>query len=146
LCPRASVPIVPAHLQRMPLPTKSVSEFTECSVTSESEIMASPQHLPLCGVRIWETMSVVYERSSCRTRNLHLVTCSLMRLVTDLRSVSRHHPIQGMKRRLRELESDCTAATFALPYWFSNPSHNAVRGETDVEHRDRLHTLLLWHW
>ncbi len=78
-------------LRYPPLPTMSIAEFTESVPMAEAELSpAVPQYLPLSNLKLWETMSMIFSRDSCRSRNVHLGTYSLMRAVTDPRCRARH--------------------------------------------------------
>ncbi|ETS84378.1 hypothetical protein PFICI_02403 [Pestalotiopsis fici W106-1] len=95
-------------------------------------------------LKLWETMTMLFSRSSCRGRSLHIGACAFMRSVTDLRLSVKHGCGTAWKARFRELESDFCAATLSLPVWVFNPSRDFSNGETEREHRDRLETLFVW--
>ncbi|KAM6517557.1 hypothetical protein FSOLCH5_008520 [Fusarium solani] len=64
--------------------------------------------------------------------------------ITDLRSLMIRSRGRDIQKRLHELESDCTATSFALPPWFFNATRNLGIAETDEEHQRRLDVLLVW--
>ncbi|RKK80933.1 hypothetical protein BFJ71_g15776 [Fusarium oxysporum] len=140
-----SNPITDNLQAKMALPATSVSEFTNPSLCDqESSEDGSQFMIPSAGAKHWETMSMIFSKASCRNRNLYFGTCSLMRAVTDLRSLMIRSGGRDIQKRLHELESDCTATSFALPPWFFNATRNFGVAETDEEHQRRLDVLLVW--
>ncbi|KAH7002436.1 hypothetical protein EDB80DRAFT_720579 [Ilyonectria destructans] len=128
---------------RMTLPMIPSSETTK--MPKERELRAvDRQCVPLSGMKHWESMSMIFSNQSCRSRNLYLGACFLMRSVTNLRHLSRRGQGLAWRTRLQELESDCAATTFSLPPWVFNPIRNFATEETEVEHRHRLDMLLVW--
>lgn len=87
---------------------------------------------------------MIYSENPCSSRNLYFGASNLMRSVTDLRSLSNRGHCKDLHKRLQELESDCTATSFALPPWFFNATRNLVLAETEEEHQRRMDTLLVW--
>lgn len=87
---------------------------------------------------------MIYSENPCSGRNLYFGASNLMRSVTDLRSLSNRGHCKDLHKRLQELESDCTATSFALPPWFFNATRNLVLAETEEEHQRRMDTLLVW--
>ncbi|KPM41735.1 hypothetical protein AK830_g4858 [Neonectria ditissima] len=135
------------HFQsRMALPSVSISDFTNPALCVSESDDDNLHFIPSTGRKHWELMRMLFSKASCRNRNLYLGACSLMRSVTELRSLIRQGHGQDLKDRLHELESDCTAASFALPPWFFNPTRNLGIGETQQQHQNRLETLLVWFW
>lgn len=123
----------------------SVSEFTNPSLFDQESSEDGSQFIKASpGAKHWETMSMIFSKASCRNRNLYFGACSLMRAVTELRSLTIRGCGRDIQKRLNELESDCTATSFALPPWFFNPTRNFGIGETDEEHQRRLDALLVW--
>ncbi|KAF2804542.1 uncharacterized protein BDZ99DRAFT_147344 [Mytilinidion resinicola] len=131
-------------LQKTALSMTSVAEFTNSSHIDLESLSEEPQYLPSATSKYWETMSRIFDRPSCRSRNLYIATSALMRAATDVRClVQQQNCNEDLNRRLRELETDYAAVRLALPAWYSNPSRNLASGETEREHQDRLDTLLL---
>ncbi|KAL5590960.1 hypothetical protein FOBRF1_014517 [Fusarium oxysporum] len=140
-----SNPITDNLQAKMALPATSVSEFTNQSLRDqESSEDGSQFIIPSAGAKHWEAMSMIFSKASCRNRNLYFGACSLMRAVTDLRSLMIRSRGRDIEKRLHELESDCTATSFALPPWFFNATRNLGVVETDEEHQRRLDVLLVW--
>lgn len=130
---------------KMALPAMSVSEFTNPSLGSQESSEDGSQFIKSsAGAKHWETMSMIFSKAPCRNRNLYFGASSLMRTVTDLRSLIIRGRGCDIQKRLDELESDCTATSFALPPWFFNPTRNLGIAETDEEHQNRLNALLVW--
>ncbi|KAI8711252.1 Zn(2)-C6 fungal-type domain-containing protein [Fusarium sp. LHS14.1] len=130
---------------KMALPAMSVSEFTNPSLFHQESSENGSQFIKSsAGAKHWETMSMIFSKASCRNRNLYFGASSLMRAVTDLRSLIIRGRGCDIQKRLNELESDCTATSFALPPWFFNPTRNLGIAETDEEHQNRLNALLVW--
>lgn len=130
---------------KMALPAMSVSEFTNPSLFDQESSEDGSQFIKSsAGAKHWETMSMIFSKASCRNRNLYFGACSLMRAVTELRSLTIRSRGRDIQKRLNELESDCTATSFALPPWFFNPTRNLGIAETDEEHQRRLDVLLVW--
>ncbi|KAJ3460913.1 hypothetical protein MRS44_011780 [Fusarium solani] len=140
-----SNPITDNLQAKMTLPAMSVSEFTNPSLCDQESSEDGSQFIMLsAGAKHWETMSMIFSKASCRNRNLYFGACSLMRAVTDLRSLMIRSRGRDIQKRLHELESDCTATSFALPPWFFNATRNLGIAETDEEHQRRLDVLLVW--
>ncbi|KAF5648787.1 hypothetical protein F25303_4815 [Fusarium sp. NRRL 25303] len=129
---------------RVELPAVSIPDFTNSLSGDSSTPKDKLQLIPCTGVKHWEIMRMIYSENPCSSRNLYFGASNLMRSVTDLRSLSNRGHCKDLHKRLQELESDCTATSFALPPWFFNATRNLVLAETEEEHQRRMDTLLVW--
>ncbi|KAI0170697.1 hypothetical protein BJ166DRAFT_201685 [Pestalotiopsis sp. NC0098] len=133
-------------LGNMTLPNTPVPDLGNHSSPEQEQLEpVGEAELPLKkDLKLWETMTMLFSRSSCRGRSLHIGACAFMRSVTDLRLSVKHGYGPAWSARFRELESDYGATALSLPVWVFNPSRDFRNGETEREHRDRLETLIVW--
>ncbi|CAG9990780.1 unnamed protein product [Clonostachys byssicola] len=130
----------------MTLPVTPVPDLTKPPGSQQRKLdhVGDSQLLLTPDLKLWENMAMVFSKSPCRGRTLYIVTCTLMRSVTDLRTSVKQGCGPALKARFQELESDCAATTLSLPAWVFKPVRNLGTGETETEHRDRLEALIVW--
>ncbi|CAH0027256.1 unnamed protein product [Clonostachys rhizophaga] len=130
----------------MTLPVTPVPDLTKPPGSQQRKLdhIGDSQLLLTPDLKLWENMAIVFSKSPCRGRCLYIVTCTLMRSVTDLRFSLKQGCGPAWKARFQELESDCAATTLSLPAWVFKPIRNLGTGETETEHRDRLEALIVW--
>ncbi|CAI6100682.1 unnamed protein product [Clonostachys chloroleuca] len=130
----------------MTLPVTPVPDLTKPPGSQQRKLdhIGDSQLLLTPDLKLWENMAMVFSKSPCRGRTLYIVTCTLMRSVTDLRFSMKQGCGPALKARFQELESDCAATTLSLPAWVFKPVRNLGTGETETEHRDRLEALIVW--